>query len=32
MNLVPQPVEFGVEFKLLLNFFAITWKDGWNMS
>jgi hypothetical protein len=26
MGFVPQPIEFGVKFKFLLNFFAITWK------
>jgi hypothetical protein len=32
MGFVFQPVEFGVTFTFLLNFFAIIWKDGWNTS
>ncbi len=29
---VPQHVEFGFKFSFSLKFYAITWKDGWNMS
>jgi hypothetical protein len=32
MGFVPQTIEFGVKFKFLLKIYAITWKDGWNMS
>jgi hypothetical protein len=27
MSFVPQLIEFGVKFKLLLKIYAITWKD-----
>jgi hypothetical protein len=32
MGFVSLFVEFGVKFKFLSKCFAITWKDGWNMS
>jgi hypothetical protein len=32
MGFVPQPIEFGVKFRFLLNIYAITQKNGWNTS
>jgi hypothetical protein len=32
MGFIPQTIEFGVKFKLLLKIYAITWKYGLNTS
>jgi hypothetical protein len=32
LGFVPQVIELGVKLSFLLKIYAITWKDGWNMS